>query len=392
MENNSKEKLKIAILTENFYPGTGGAEKAIECLANSFCKDGHEVMVCVPKYWDCEERGLYICNRTKSIKVANNAYLPLPNKSKDFKKRLDDFNPDILHCNGNNAMLSFAVKYGKKHKIPVVYTAHTKLYMYLYSKTHSKFISSVYAKWVGKRLKKCDRVTAVSHSMRKEFNFYGYKGDFVVIKNGCTYNRHELDKDAKLLAQQKYGITEKDNILLFVGHIESCKNVYFIFEALKKLFEKTKNFKMFFVGSVDEKKFYKKVKKSCIKDNVIFTEQITDRNLLSSIYANTKLFLFPSVFDNDSLAIIESAIHNVPSMVLKDTGSSERITNNVNGFIIDSESDMANRIFELLENQKLIESVGKQASIDLPQDWSLSANKYEELFYDVIKEFNSSKK
>lgn len=391
MEEKTKEKLKIAILTECFYPGTGGAEKAIECLADAFCKDGHEVMACVPKYWDCEERGLYICNRAKSLKVKANAYLPLPNKSKEFKKKLEDFKPDILHCNGNNSMLSFALKFGKNHKIPVVYTAHTKLYMYLYSKTHSKFISSVYAKWVGRRLRKCDRVTAVSYSMRKEFNFYGYKGDFDVIKNGCTYNKVEINKDAKIKAQQQFGIKDDDNILLFVGHVESCKNIYFIFDALKKLYEKNKNFKMFFVGSIDEKKFYNRVKKSKIRNNVIFTGQIADRSLLSSIYANTKIFLFPSVFDNDSLAIIESAVHCVPSMVLKDTGSSERITDNVNGFIINSTSDMADRIDQLLNNQIQIEAVGNQACKDLPQDWSLSAKKYEELFYKVIEQYKNLK-
>ena len=147
MENNTNEnKLKIAIFTENFYPGTGGAEKAIECLANEFVSEGHSVMVCAPKYWDCEERGDYICNRTKSIKVEANSYLPLPNSSKEFKQNLDNFTPNIIHCNGNNTMLAFAVKYGKKHNIPVVYTAHTKLGMYVESQTHSKLLKNIYKK------------------------------------------------------------------------------------------------------------------------------------------------------------------------------------------------------------------------------------------------------
>lgn len=380
MEN----KLRIAIFTECFYPGTGGAEKAVECLANTFVDLGHEVMVCAPKYWDCEERGQYICNRTKSIKVAKNSFLPRPGKSKEFKQKLDEFNPQIIHCNGNNAMLSFAVKYGKKHNIPVVYTAHTKLKMYVETKLHSKLLAKIFVKWVGKKIKKCAKITAVSQSMRGEFDSYGYKDKFEVIKNGCTFNKVDVNDELKQIAQTKYNISENDNILLFVGHVETCKNIYFIFDALKKLHANYKNFKMIFVGSVDEKKFKKRVEKSEISENVMFTGQITDRNLLSSLYANTKLFLFPSIFDNDSLAIIESAVHGVPSMVLKDTGSSERITDEYNGFIVDSVDDMANKIEKLLNEKSKITTVGQNACQSLPQDWSIAGKKYIELFNSIL--------
>lgn len=383
-EENNQRRLKITIFTENFYPGTGGAEKAVECLGNSFVDLGHDVMICAPKYWDCEERGKYICNRTKSIKVGKNSFLPRPNQSKEFKKKLDDFKPDLIHCNGNNAMLSFAIKYGKAHNIPIIYTAHTKLKMYVQSKLHSKILASLFARWVGKRINQCTYVTAVSRSMKGEFLSYGYTKDFGVIKNGSEINTLTLDEETKSMAREKYNIKDDDNVLLFVGHIESCKNIDFIFEALMNLFEKRKDFKMFFVGSIDEKRFQKKVEKSIIGKNVFFTGQITDKRLLAFLYSNAKLFLFPSIFDNDSLAILESAMYGVPSIVLKDTGSSERITNDFNGFIIKTPDDMALKIDCLLSDKEKIVEVGRNANKTLIQNWNDVAAKYIDLFNKIL--------
>ena len=382
------EKLNIALLTDSFYPGTGGTESAVFYIADALTKKGHNVMVCAPKYWDVEDNYSFEVNRSKRLKIIENNYLPLPSISRNFQKRLEDFKPDILHCHSTASMLSYAIKFSKKHKIPLVATVHTKFKSSYYITTHSKLITRVFCKSFGRKLKKCDKVTAVSYSMRDEFDYYGYRGDFDVIKNGCTYKSVEINDELKHIAQQKYNFTDSDNILLFVGHVSQIKNVDFIFDSLLKLDKINQNFKMIFVGSIDDKKFVKKVEKSSIADKIIFTNQIADKKLLSSLYANAKIFLFPSIFDNDSLAVIESAVHGVPSMVLKNTGASERLTDDINGFIIENEQNMAEKIDFLLKNVEFLQKVGQNAKQTLPKDWIDVVPKYEELYLNVITEYN----
>lgn len=382
------KKLKIAIFSDSFYPGTGGTESAVYHIADDLQKKGNEVMVCAPKYWKTEDNYPFVVNRTKSIKVVENNYCALPNISGKFKKKLKEFMPDIIHCHSTAGMLSYAIKFAKKYNIPLVSTVHTKFKISFYEATHSKFITRCFCKSFGRKLKKCDRVTAVSYSMRGEFDYYGYLGEFDVIKNGCTFGDVEITDELKKIAQEKYSFTDKDNILIFVGHVGQVKNVYFIYDALMELAKKNNNFKMLFVGSVDDKKFVKKFEQSSLKDQVIFTGQLKDKKLLSSIYANAKLFLFPSIFDNDSLAVIESAIHETASMVLENTGASERLTNNENGFIIKDANDMANKIDYLFKNPKVLEEVGKKAKKTLPQKWEDVVPKYEKLYQKVIENHN----
>lgn len=385
MAEFSKEKLNIAILTDSFFPGTGGTENAVHGLADALVKMGHNVMVCAPKYWDAEDNYSYLVNRSKSVKMSANYYNATPGRSKQFKNTLLNFKPDILHCNTNGAMLVFSNKFAKKYNVPLVTTIHTKFSYTLLEDTHSKLITKICCKVIGKRLKKCDTVCAVSQTMDKEFEIYGYKKQFDVVKNGSMFNASDVDNVDVELARKKYNISENDNVLLFVGRVAGHKNVDFIFQSLQKLNQNYQNFKMMFVGSILDKQFYEKVTKSDIADKVVFTNNISDKRMLHSLYSNAKLFLFPSVFDNDCLTVVEASMYKVPSIVLQNTGSSERITNNKNGFAVEHDTTKyAQKIEELLKNPEYTKQVGIQANKDLPKDWQTTANEYLEIYANII--------
>ena len=385
MEN---KKLKVAVFTDSFYPGTGGTERAVDGIASGLVENGCEVMVCAPKYGKRDYKSeIYQINRAKSIKLSDNSYLPIMTISANFKKVLRAFKPDIIHCNTLSPFVGWAIRFSKNNNIPCVVTVHTKFSFYFSPKGKDSLLSKFKYKYICSQIKKCDRVCAVSNSMKAEFAKYGYFGDFDVVKNGSTFTSEEISADVKKLAQAKYGISDEDNVLIFVGHVEKIKNIDFIFESLKIVDQKFENFKMMFVGSIDDKDFYDNVKNSSLKDKVVFTNNITSKEMLSSIYANAKLFLFPSVFDNDPLTIVESATHKVPSVVLENTGASERINNNETGFVIQDAQSMAEKIVYLLNNKSIIEQVGENASKQLPIKWKDASKRYLSIYYETIRNF-----
>lgn len=382
--------MKIAIFTDSFLPGTGGTENAVLQIAKAHVQNGNSVLVCAPKYWDYVDNFEFEVTRCKSSKVTSNYFNAKPNSSKDFIQKIDDFAPDVIHCHTNGNMLVFANKYSKKHKIPLVTTIHTKFSMTIQNDVHSRLITKIACLAIGGRLKHSDEVCAVSNDMRGEFDKYGYKKPFHMIKNGTPENPNGY-QDITEIAKQKYYLKPTDNVLLYVGHIAKFKNVNFTFEALKILNKEFSNFKMIFVGMIDDKKFVKKVEKSELRDKVIFTGNILDKNLLKSLYQNAKLFLFPSIFDNDSLAIIESASNRTPSVVIQGTGSSERIVDGENGFIIEnSPKAMATKILHLLNNPKEIETVGLNAEKQLNKKWTQTAKEYQAV-YDLAIEKHKNK-
>ena len=371
--------MRVAIFTDSFLPGVGGTEKACLGLADALVRQGHEVVVCCPKY-----KGKYDDNysfrvlRTKSIKLTDNDYLALPYISGNFKKELKKFNPEIVHCQSVSPMTAYAIKYAKKHNLPILMTVHTKFKMAFERSIKSKVIVNYLIKNLVKKLNRANGIYTVCYDMINELQSYGYKGKITVIRNGAVFERIP-DVDAlKPLAQEKYGLTEQDNILSFVGHIVKFKNLEFICNALKIVKDKGYKFKMLFIGhGFDDEYFTKLAEKLGISDNVIFTGQITDKQLLSSLYSVSNLFLFPSFFDNDPLTIVEAALHKVPALTLKGSGSSERITDGVSGYIIENNvEEYANKIIHLIQNKDQAKIAGEQAELLIPKLWEQTACEY----------------
>ena len=381
------KKLNITIFTDNFLPGVGGTENATVNIATELVNKGHNVLVVAPKYKTDGPKNLpFKVVRKASIKIDANDYYALPFFNHNVYKKVNSFKPDLVHCQTQASMLSLALKYAKKHKIPCISTIHTKFSFAYNDAVKCKFLVNCALKKIGKKLKKADMVTAVSYSMEQEFKHYGYNGKFEVVKNGACFNPVLDVEQNKLLAKKQFGFLDSDNILLFVGRLTKVKNLDFIFDALDNLYNTNQNFKMVIVGTGEDSEYFKKLASSKpYSSSVLFLGQITDKVLLSSVYANAKLFLFPSIFDNDSLTIIEAALNKVPSVVLENTGVSERITNNQNGFtIVNNPQEMAKKIDFLLKNPAILQKVGENALHQLPHTWGEMVDKYLSLYSIVL--------
>ena len=114
-------------------------------------------------------------------------------------------------------------------------------------------------------------------------------------------------------------------------------------------------------------------------------------NELSSIYRKSDVFLFPSVFDCDSIACIESRLCGCPTLCVKNTGTSERIIDGQNGFALEENVDeFVKKIIELI-NMKSIDSNSylnlRATTTSLAADtWSNVSEQYLNLYQKAIDE------
>lgn len=381
------KKLKVAIFTDNFFPAVGGTENAVFNLATALKNLGHEVLVVAPKYKNCDDSAyVFQVYRKASIKIDNNDNYALPFFSKKLRKALDDFAPDIIHCHSQASMLSLAIKYAKKRDLPIISTMHTKFSFCYKESAKLDIIVKPMLKSIGKKLKKVDVVTSVSYSMKDEFLQYGFNGQFQVIKNGLSIKSFEPDEIQKF-AQDKYDLKPNDNIFIFVGRITKVKNIQFILDTLEILNQNGTNFKMIIVGDGNDLKHFKTVaEEKGIASKVLFLGKITDKKLLASLYLNANINIFPSIFDNDSLTIVEAAMYSTPSITIKDTGSSERLTDGENGFVVENNPKaMAERITELLLDKHQIEKAGQNAKNQLVKSWEDVTQEYLKLYKKTIE-------
>ena len=378
--------MKIALFTDSFLPGVGGTEKAVLGLAQSYVKLGHQVLVACPKY----KKGLDVSQFpfqiviAKSLMLDDNNCLAFPDKK--YYKAIYDFNPDIVHIQTVSPIAESGVKVAKKLGIPVVSTVHTKFRQAFQKGVKIKLITNILISKMVKLLNKCNKVYSVSNDMKPELLSYGYKGEVTIIRNGAMLNPPKDLRESAKKGEEFLKISSKDFLLLFVGNVTSIKNLNMSLEVFYKLQQSYNNLKFAIVGDgVDRTKYENYCKKQNIQDKVIFTGRISDTAILSSIFARSNLFLFPSIFDNDPLTVVEAAVHQTPAVVIENTGASERIENNISGFTIKNDiDDYVLRVTEILKNKELLNEVSKNASLKIPKDWQATAQEYIEEYKKLI--------
>lgn len=378
--------MKIAIFTDSFFPCIGGTERAVLGLANALSKE-NEVLVACPKYGQKHEDDYsFKVVRANSLPVIKDRdHWALPNFSPKFKKQILEFKPDIIHCHTVSSMARFGVKLSRQLNIPYTMTVHTKFRAAFGKVVKFKPVLNIMLKEIATKLKKCDKVFTVSKDMIAELASYGYAGDVVVLRNGTTFQKPNNLTELALQAQNQFNLKDKF-VFLFVGLVVKYKNIEFSLNALKEVKKVNDNFVFLIVGEGPDEEYFKNlVAKYNLQNNVIFTGLVRDKNLLSMLYARADLFLFPSIFDNDPLTVVEAAIHQTPSITIKNSGSSERIENGVTGFIVENNLEhYVNKIISLMADKPFVQKVGKVASETIPQTWETVAWEYLKEYQNLI--------
>jgi len=377
--------LKIALFTDSFLPGIGGTENVVLKLAKEYSKN-HEVVVFAPKYSKPFEEVIELpfkVVRANSIATSKNDFWAHPKHTRAVRQALDEFNPDIIHTHTLGMMADYANKYGKKHNIPVVCTVHTKYaYCYKYAAKFD-FIVNILLKRVIKRAQDADRVTSVSYSMIPELKSYGLNKDVTVIKNGLE-EEHVSGVDIR---------KRKFFSIIYVGTIIDYKNIGFSLEAIKELKKIRSDFTFRLIGRGPHERYFKhKAKKMGLRRNVFLTGALTDRHILYETIASADLCLFTSIFDNDSLVLLECASVGVPAMVIKDTGSSERFIDGLNGFIVENDPKaIAERIDKLISDRENTSKVGEEAK-KISAPWKDALDAYLKIYQEEIDKKKQSAK
>lgn len=378
--------MKIAIFTDSFFPCVGGTEKAVLGLASALSKK-HDVLVACPRY-DGKHVDDYSFTvaRAISLPVNKRDHWALPALSPKFKKQIMEFEPDVIHCNTISSMARYGIKIARKLNIPIIITVHTKFKDAFNKAIKLKPVVSVMLKDIATKLKKCDKVTTVSNDMIPELSSYGYHGDVSVVRNGATFQKPDNLPQLYKSADKKYDLEDKF-VFLFVGLVIKYKNIEFSLKALKEIKKTNDNFIFVIVGEGPDTEYFKNaVEKYDLKDNVIFTGLIRDKELLSTIYARADLFLFPSIFDNDPLTIVEAAIHETPAITLLGTGSSERIESEKTGFIVENDLEKyTDKIAELIKDKESLKQIGQKASQSIPKTWETTAEEYLKEYSKLIE-------
>ena len=308
------------------------------------------------------------------------------NLGQKINKIINGFQPDIIHIQNHFLLGKTCLKIAKKKHIPIVGTEHfmpDNLLEYiprLMAKTANNLMWKVFLKVYNQ----LDYVTAPSLVAKALVEKMGLKNNVAVISNGINLNKFKLMEisDENF---NRFGLNKNIPIFIFVGRLEKDKNVDLILRAIKLALKKQK-IQVLIVGKgKDEKDFRKIADKLKLLKSVIFTGEISDKDLhlllnLADVYIGS------GSAELQGIAVMEAMAMSLPILALNAVALPELVEQGANGFLFEpDEHDLAKKMLKIIANKDMLEKMGKQSRVLIQKhSQSETIKRFEELYKGVI--------
>ena len=221
------------------------------------------------------------------------------------------YDVEILHCTSNTAPLFVS--------IPLLLTLHDVIFMEKLTgkntfSNYQKF-GNLYRKWLVPRLvQKCIKIISISEVEKVNIiKTLEFKSDILTVIHNGVSERFGVKISSEIISEVRTHWNLKDDFFLFLGNVEPRKNVYNTVNAFVTFAEKNTNVKLVITGlksSFIEDILFEIGKKEYL-NRFVMTGFVTE-NVLQTLYAEAKVFLYPSLREGFGLPILEAMAFGTP--------------------------------------------------------------------------------
>ena len=375
--------MRILQITSTFFPVAGGQERVVYEISKRLVKKGHQVdilttdLLCNNKVKRKEKQeGINI------IRLKNNLYLGGYGFSKEaFKWLKDNWKKyDLVHSHGYNRFLSELSLWALKEKLPLIFTPHGFIHTrknYLF-----KFIHDL---TVGRVIGNADKLTALTKLDFIDYKRLGVEEEKIAeIPNGVDIKKFgKIDEGNVSIFRKKYQLSKT---ILFVGRIHESKGLRYLVEAVKDI-----DCKLMIVGEDAgyKKKLENRIRNLGIKNKIIFTGHLEEKEKITSYHACDVFVLF-SEWEGFGITVIEAMASRKP-VIVSDRGSLPfLVENRQEGFIVPFKNinGLKEKINFLLKKKKAAKQMGLNG---LKKAKGYNWEKIVEMYLKVYKEIIGAK-
>ncbi|UIR55356.1 glycosyltransferase family 1 protein [Sphingobacterium sp. SRCM116780] len=376
--------IRVAFFAEIMIPDFDGAARTIFQLVNRIDKKKFEFLFIYGTGPDQIQDFESLKIPALSLPIQQNYTMAIPSfVDQRIKKKLYDFNPDIIHIATPSLLGFYAQKYALKNQIPIISIYHTHFVSYidyylrripfLIQPTKNKIIQTQ-----NKFYNNCDKVYVPTNSIVSELITMGvYPALMQIWKRGID---NQLFSPKKRNRNWLKKITQNDHpTILFASRLVWEKNLETLIAIYTILKQENLSFNFIIAGDGS-------AMESCQSSmpDALFLGKLDHKNL-AKLYASSSVFVFPSHSETYGNVVIEAMASGLPCVIADGGGSADLIKEGVNGFKCQPKdaSMFVNRILQLLQHEKLRKQIGMEALLfSKSLDWNSLADVY---FEDLEK-------
>lgn len=372
----TKEKLNIAMFTNNYLPFIGGVPISITRLTKGLRKKGHKVVIFAPRYplKTLEDANVIRCNLLIYYKTKPFDFPIVNIFSPQIEKKFlaEDF--DVIHVHHPFWMGSKGLELGNKYGVPVILTYHTRLEKYAHNLPILKqtFENIFSHKLIRIFSQKCDAILAPTNSAKEYLANIGVSRDKTVLPTGVDFDFYNnIDINCVKLIHKKYSI-KNEVILCSVSRLTEEKNIYFLLNGIKCIKNNSKvAFKCIIIGDGPEKhNILKTIEEQGLKDTVILLGSLSPQEVCM-YYMASDIFVFSSKSETQGMVILEAMAGKCAVVAVCSSGIDDMIHNEYNGFKTKADLNLwSEKVIYLMENPKILK-VMSQNAYDFANKFSL---------------------
>lgn len=223
---------------------------------------------------------------------------------------------------------------------------------------------------VNRAIKNATKLIAVSNQTKKDLiKFFEVPGEKIEVVYHAVDDVNPEDIDSDIKIDMPY--------FLFVGRIESRKNVLNIIKAFGGFQKNNKETKLLLVGLPGNQYNQARslVDELNLESSVQFLDYVSDGELVS-LYKNAIGFVFPSLYEGFGVPILEAFALNTP-VITSNIGAMKEVTGNA-ALLVNpgSSEDISNAMNKLFADNNLREDLISKGSRRLNDfSWGESADK-----------------
>ena len=324
--------LRVAFFTECYKPIVNGVVASIDALRDGLGAHGVEVTTIAPRFPHfIDDAGDVVRIPSLPLPTQTAYRLCVPYLNADDRRRVRGI--DLVHAHSPFVTGWMAVAYARRHRIPLVFTYHTRLDAYAHYAPFDRATTERAMVTLTRRYANAaDAVVVPTHAMETRLRELGVRAPIAIVPSAIDVERFAGGRRSALV-RARLGADGDGPLALVVSRLGVEKNVELALDALARI----PFMRLAVVGEGPHRAaLEERARRLGIAGRVRFAGALA-RERLPDVYASVDAFVFPSTTDTQGLVLAEALAAGLP-VVAADSPASRDVLGGA-GRLVPSDSD-----------------------------------------------------
>jgi glycosyltransferase involved in cell wall biosynthesis len=346
--------MRVLFVSDVYFPRVNGVSTSIRTFRGDLARLGVETTLVAPAYPEAPAD-----TDPSIIRVASGGVPRDPEDRRFLGKPLRQAlnaelaaRIDLVHIHTPFIAHYAAVKFARRHGLPVVATYHTFFEDYLHH--YVPVLPRGIGRFLARRftLSQCDDVAALispSAPMREALLAYGVQVPIEVLPTGLPAESFIRGDGAKFRA--KFDLPADRPLLLYVGRVAFEKNIDFLLRMFARLRGRKPDALFVIAGEGPALPSLNKLARDLgVAEHVRFIGYLDRNTDLPNCYAAGDAFVFASRTETQGLVLLEAMAQGTPVVSTAELGTRSILTEGCGAFVVpENEEAFVNAALSALE-------------------------------------------